>query len=176
MARKTTSPRQNRDGSRFLALPHVVLESEAFKSLTGHQIKLLLDIAMQLNKGNVNNGRLQASWRYLSEDRGWTSKDTINRALVALQERGLIFCTRQGSFPKSTSWFAVTWMPLYHHSDMHCGPQSLPRGAYAHWQEKITSSCTETGPTKSPIGPKFVQENSIIGPKTVPMEGKIAIS
>lgn len=143
---KAQSARHNRDGGRFLALPHVVMESDAFKSLTGHQIKLLIDIAMQLSAGNANNGRLQASWRYLSEDRGWTSKNTVKRSLNALQERGLIFCTRQGSFPKTTSWYAVTWAPLQHHPEMDCGAQALPRGAYSRWREEITPSCTEMGP------------------------------
>src|SRR5690606_41048048 len=94
--------KHNRDGGRFLALPHVVMESEAFMSLTGQQLRLLLDIAMQLTVGGANNGRLQASWRYLSEDRGWTSKDPIKRGLDVLQQRGLIFCTRQGRLPNKT--------------------------------------------------------------------------
>lgn len=125
--------RQERDGGRFLALPHVVMESEAFKSLTGHQIKLLVDIAMKLTVGNVNNGQLSASWRYLSEERGWTSKDTIRKALTALEDRGLIFCTRKGRLPKVSAWYAVCWLPLHHHPEMDCGPQALPRGAYARW-------------------------------------------
>ncbi|RII84029.1 hypothetical protein CJO09_01990 [Neopusillimonas maritima] len=131
MANQTA--RQYRDGGRFLALPHVVLESEAFKSLTGQQIKLLLDIAMQLTTNYSNNGRLSASWRYLSEKRGWTSKDTIRRALTVLEERGLILCTRKGRMPNVAAWYAVTWHPLFHHNDMDVGPQALPRGAYRLW-------------------------------------------
>lgn len=173
---KAQSAKHNRDGGRFLALPHVVMESDAFKSLTGHQIKLLIDIAMQLSAGNVNNGRLQASWRYLSEDRGWTSKATVKRALDALQDRGLIFCTRQGSFPKTTSWFAVTWVPLHHHADMHCGAQSLPRGEYVRWREQITPPCPKSVPMKQSIGPKTVQGSAFIGLKSVPMEQEMAIS
>lgn len=130
------SARHNRDGGRFLALPHVVLESEAFKSLTGHQIKLLLDIAMQLTAGNANNGRLSASWRYLSEERGWTSKNTIRRCLTALEERYLIYCTRKGRMPNVAAWYAVTWTPLHHHPSMDVGEQSLPRGAYVGWTAK----------------------------------------
>lgn len=127
--------RHNRDGGRFLALPHVVMESEAFKSLTGHQIKLLLDVAMQL--GTDNNGRLTASWKYLSEDRGWTSRDTMTKSIRVLLDRGLLFRTRIGHMPNKIAWFAVTWQPLHHHPDMDCGPQSLPRGAYAHWKPLV---------------------------------------
>ncbi len=149
--------RHDRDGGRFLALPHVVLESEAFKSLTGHQVKLLLDIAMQLTVGNANNGRLSASWRYLSEERGWTSIDTIRRALTVLEERGLIFCTRKGRLPNVAAWYAVTWAPLHHHDDMDVGAQSLPRGEYARWRpEKIDLPCPKSVLTEPPVSPKTV--------------------
>lgn len=129
------TPARNRDGGRFLALPYVVLESEAFKSLTGKQIDLLISIAMQLTTNYSNNGRLSASWRYLSEERGWTSKDSIRAALTALEDRGLIFCTRKGRLPKVAAWYAVTWVPLTHHADMDCGTQALPRGAYTQWRK-----------------------------------------
>lgn len=134
LSKRQQQARHNRDGGRFLALPHVVMESEAFKSLTGHQVKMLLDVAMQLNAGNANNGRLTAGWKYLSEDRGWTSKNTVKRSLDALIERGLLFRTRIGRFPNTLAWYAVTWAPLHHHPEMDCGEQALPRGEYARWR------------------------------------------
>lgn len=157
MAKAKTN--HNRDGGRFLALPHSVLESEAFISLTGQQIKLLLDIAMQLTVNNTNNGKLSASWRYVSEKRGWTSKNTLRRALDVLEERGLIFCTRKGRMPNVAAWYAVTWAPLHHHPDMDCGPQSLPRGSYKNWQIK-----------NNPLCPKTVLTGLAICPKTVPID------
>jgi len=148
--------KHNRDGGRFLALPHVVMESEAFKSLTGHQIKLLLDIAMQLTVNNSNNGRLSASWRYLSEERGWTSKSTIRRCLTVLEARGLIFCTRKGRMPNVAAWYAVTWVPLHHHVGMDVGPQSLPRGEYSRWVPQNAVSCPKSVLIGKSIGPKSV--------------------
>lgn len=123
----------DRDGTTFLALPHVVMESEAFKTLQGQPLKLLLDIAMQLS--STNNGRLSASWRYLSEKRGWTSKSSLRRSLDILEERGLIFCTRKGRLPNKAAWYAVTWLGLHHSTEMDCGSQSLPRGAYKDWKQ-----------------------------------------
>ncbi|TCT10957.1 hypothetical protein EDC26_101179 [Paralcaligenes ureilyticus] len=43
---KAIKSKHERDGSRFLALPNQVLESQAFILLSGQQIRLLLDIAM----------------------------------------------------------------------------------------------------------------------------------
>lgn len=97
---------------RFLALPHSVLHSEAFKSLGGHELKLLMDIAMQLTPCHDNNGYLSASWRLLSAQRGWTSKGTIRRALTGLERCGLIVCTRKGKFPGVAAFYGVTWLPL----------------------------------------------------------------
>lgn len=137
LSKKQQTARQNRDGGRFLALPHVVMESEAFKSLTGHQLKLLLDIAMQLTVNYSNNGRLTASWTYLNEKRGWTSRDTMTNSLKVLMERGLVFRTRVGRLPNKAAWFAVTWAPLHHHPDMDCGEQAHPRGDYTRWKPPI---------------------------------------
>jgi len=124
--------RNRGDGGRFVLLPFAVLESGAYLSLTGQQIRLLLDIAHQY-KGD-NNGRLLAAWTYLSEERGWTSKQTIATALEALLSRGLLFKTRQGQRPNKTSWYAVTWQPLDHHPGMDVGPQSMDRSAYKRWK------------------------------------------
>ena len=152
----STKAKHYRDGARFLALPHVVLECDAFKSLTGHQIKLLLDMAMQLTVNYSNNGRLSASWRYLSEERGWTSKDTIRRSLTVLETRGLIFCTRKGRLPNLAAWYAVTWHPLHHDKRMDVGPQSLPRGEYARWRQGNEVPCPKIVLKRSPISPHLV--------------------
>lgn len=136
-SKRKQQARHNRDGGRFLALPHVVMESEAFKSLTGHQVKLLLDVCMQLDPSYSNNGRLTASWVYLSEKRGWTSRDTMTKSLRVLLDRGLLFRTRVGRLPNKAAWFAATWHPLVHHPDMDCGEQALPRGEYARWKPSI---------------------------------------
>ena len=148
--------RHLRDGARFLALPHVVLECDAYKTLTGHQIKLLVDIAMQLTVNYSNNGRLSASWRYLSEEREWKSKDTIRRSLTVLENRGLIFCTRKGRLPNLAAWYAVTWHPLHHDKRMDVGPQSLPRGEYFHWRAENEAPCPKNVLKPSPISPNLV--------------------
>lgn len=47
---------RNRDGSRFMALPHVVLDSPAYLALSFSARALLVDIGRQYSGGN--NGRL----------------------------------------------------------------------------------------------------------------------
>jgi len=121
-----------RDPGRFIQIPISVLESQAYKTLGAHGVKLLWDIAAQY--AGSNNGKMLAGWKYMSESKGWKSRDTLDRSRAALIDRGLIFRTRQGSMPNLSSWFACTWWPLDHCSDMDVGPQALPRGEYNRWR------------------------------------------
>lgn len=129
MARKYKKGRL--DPGRFIQVPLSVLDSPAYKNLNAHSVKLLWDIAGQY--AGMNNGRLLAGWKYMNEARGWRSRDTLDRARAALLERNLIFRTRQGRMPNVSSWYACTWWPLDHDTDMDVGPQSLPRGEYNRW-------------------------------------------
>jgi hypothetical protein len=87
MARRDTkSIRQKRDGvhGAIMLIPHVVLNSQAYKTLSGSAKGLLNDLSMQYN--THNNGALLASWRYMSEQRGWTSNAALNKAKKELIE------------------------------------------------------------------------------------------
>jgi hypothetical protein len=98
-----------KETGRFLALPHAVIQSDAFESLSGNSIKLLVQIASQY-KGR-NNGQLTASFGVLKE-KGWKSKTTLARCIQELIDAGFIVKTRQGSYPKTLSLYAITWQVL----------------------------------------------------------------
>lgn len=105
-------------------------------ALPGPAIKLLWDIAMQYNMHN--NGALLSSWRYMSEKRGWTSSDSLNKAKTVLLEHDLLEQTVQGRMPNKASWYGVTWLALDNIKGLEIATQSWPRGAYAHWKPKGT--------------------------------------
>lgn len=128
--------KQKRDGSSgaILVMPHVVLNSEAYISLSGRAIRLLYDIAMQYN--THNNGALLASWRYMREKRGWTSADQLAKAKAELLERDLIVQTVQGQLPNKAGWYGVTWFALDNINGLEISAAHWPRGAYARWQPK----------------------------------------
>lgn len=132
MATKSRFKKDRRDAGIFIQVPLSVLDSEAYLTLTAHEIRLLWDIASQYR--GMNNGRMLAGWKYMHEARRWRSRDTLDRARAALLERGLIFRTRQGRMPNLSSWYACTWWPLDHCQEMDVGSQSLPRGQYNHWR------------------------------------------
>jgi hypothetical protein len=52
-----------RESGSFLAIPHAVLESDAYRTLSAHAVKLLFDLAAQYR--GKNNGDLSATWRIM---------------------------------------------------------------------------------------------------------------
>ena len=78
----------------FFRLPHQVSGSIAYRSLSSHAAKLLIDLGSYY-RGN-NNGDLSAPFRIFKRERGWKSSGTLSRAIKALIKYGLIVKTRQG--------------------------------------------------------------------------------
>lgn len=119
--------RTGRDGVRFLALPHTVLDSHAFLGLSAPAVRLLLDIARQFD--GQNNGRLVACMSAL-KSRGWNSNDTLTRARKELEASHLLYQTRIGMRPNRAAWFALTWLALDWTPDMEITQSGYPRGRY----------------------------------------------
>lgn len=125
--------KQKRDGGDgpILLIPHIVLNSEAYKTLSGNAVKLLNDIAMQYNLHN--NGALLASFAHMSEKRGWTSADALSKAKKELMERELIIQTVQGQRPNKASWYGCGWWALDDFRGLEITSRDWPRGAYIRW-------------------------------------------
>lgn len=100
---------KNRVQGRFLALPHSVLDSQAFISLSAQATRLLLDVARQF--AGTNNGKLLCTLTAL-KPRGWTSNDTLSRARKELEAAQLIQLTRHASKPRRAAWWGLCWLPL----------------------------------------------------------------
>jgi len=97
-----------RESGSFLAIPHAVLDAEAFRALHAPAVKLLLDLGSQY-KG-ANNGDLCVAWQVM-EQRGWRSRDTLTKAKRELLDHGLIELTRQGGLGRC-SLYALTWRAI----------------------------------------------------------------
>lgn len=91
------------------AIPHAVLDSAAFKGASYPAKALLFDLIRQ--HGGNNNGHLHLSFSWLA-NRGWKSRDVIQRARAELIERGLLIQTRQGGLNIGASRYALTWLHI----------------------------------------------------------------
>jgi hypothetical protein len=109
MARSKRYKGATRDGSGFVALPHILLDSPAYGALSHPARALLLEVARQYH--GDDNGRMLLSLAYLAP-RGWKSADVIKRAKDELLAAGFIHQTVLGQRPNKAGWYACTWMPL----------------------------------------------------------------
>ena len=140
-----------RDSGPFVALPWSVLDSPAYIGLSHPAKALLMDIARQYVRDN--NGRLLASRAHLLR-RGWSSHDTIARALRELVAAGFIHQTVMGCRPNKASWYAVTWRTLDRIPGYDAGAtESFRRSAYAKQPLKNTSLSLSPGPMEPVTGP-----------------------
>jgi len=108
MSRNRLRAKGRADGGTFVSLPHAILESQEWATLSAFEVRLLVDVYGQYN--GRNNGALCAAWA-LMKKRGWRSQDTLNRALGGLQAKGFLIKTRQGGKHRC-SLFAVTWREI----------------------------------------------------------------
>jgi len=131
-------------------VPHYVLNSAAYKTLSGNGVRLMFDIAMQYN-GTTNNGSLLCSWRHMSKIRGWTSAGSLKNARDELLERKLIFMTVQGHRPNKASWYGICWCALQVTKGIDVKVQDFPRGAYAHWTPSPGAMIRRKMPTIVPL-------------------------
>jgi len=152
-----------RDGTRFLAIPHIVLQSPGWRA-AGHTARsLLLDIATQ-HTGS-NNGRLVATGAYLGP-LGWRSHDTVTRALRELQACGLLLETRKGARPNRPAWFALTWHALGNADGLEIDRGLYRRGGYLV-PEKNAALTPSDGIAALAIAPS----HGVVVPLPIPSDG-----
>ena len=108
MANKRSRTANRKETGSFLVVPHELLLSDAYISLSSKAVKCLFDMYVEY-KGN-NNGDLSCTIKVMKK-RGWKSKSQLDKARKELIAKGLIVLTRQGGRNKC-SLYAVTWKPI----------------------------------------------------------------
>jgi hypothetical protein len=127
VAKSYKASKSKRDGDRYLALPHVVIDSPSYRALSHPARALLIDIARQYT--GSNNGRLVACAKYL-KPLGWKSNDTVSNALAQLKAHSLLVETRIGMRPNRAAWFALAWYSLDKTDGMDIDPHTYRTGQY----------------------------------------------
>lgn len=112
---------------RYTAVPHSLLDSVAFMGAT-HSARSLLYELMRQHDGK-NNGHLHLSANWL-KDRGWRSKDGIQKAKADALGRGLIIKTREGGLNAGPDRYALTWLQIGNFVGLDIGPSAYHPGAY----------------------------------------------
>ena len=94
---------------RHIRLYHSIMDSEAYRHLSGNALKVLLAL-VRVDNG-TRNGQIAYSYRRAADDTGLSPR-TCLRCLEELQEKGFIVCTQKGSFSRKVqhaSLWRYTW-------------------------------------------------------------------
>jgi len=135
-----------RDGTTFVALPYIVIDSPGYRAASHTARSLLLDIARQYT--GHNNGKLVACAKYL-RPLGWKSNNTVLLAVQQLLACGLLVETRKGGFPNTAAWFALSWCDLDQQTDLDINPRLFRRGAYLDAQPPTTATARTAKATEA---------------------------
>ena len=176
---KRKKPDEPVSGS-YTPIPHMVLDSVAFKGLSYSGKSLLFDILRQHT--GFNNGHLQLYTEWLYK-RGWKSAGTIQKAKEELLERGLIVKTRWGGFNAGADFFALTWLVISNYSGLDITRQNYLPGAWTFMDrlqvpekrkassELRNGSVPESGIAQVSTVLKSGTERSIFGESLIPRSG-----
>lgn len=96
---------EKRGGQPFAPMRIDVTSSEAWANTSAWGIRLIMNLVAQY-RGN-NNGDLCATWKFM-KNRGWKSKDTLDRAKKELLDKKWIVITRKGG-RKTPDLIALTF-------------------------------------------------------------------
>ena len=109
MARRINRTGRSKGESRYVGIPHEVLNSPGYLSTKPAARAVLLELAMLYN--GSNNGKLGLSVRRAAE-RCQISKDTAALAITALEDAGLVERVNKGSFTqrnRKASEYRILW-------------------------------------------------------------------
>jgi hypothetical protein len=142
MAKRAKKPLEAVNG-RYFALPHAVLDSEAWIACSPHAKALLLELCRQ-HTGS-NNGRLHLSRAWLAL-KGWSRPATVNKLRDELVRLRLILQTRHGGLNNGAHWFALTRLQVTNFTDLNIAPRDYHPGLYLlaplPTSEKEKKGCT----------------------------------
>lgn len=156
MPKNYSQAKGRRKGHTFLSVPHHIMDSDNFQSLSGSALKLLLDLGRQFN--GINNGDLCVTMSVMKQ-RGWKSNDTLQRAKNELLEKGWITLTRQGGLNIKCSLYALTWLPIDDcKGKIEVSPTRTPSNHWKGWsfKEPTPRKAEQSGPITGAVGAKKV--------------------
>lgn len=131
-----------RTKGKFIALPHTLITSPAFRSLNGGTLKVYIELYDRYM--GTNNGDLHLSCGEAAKLLH-ISKSTVSRAFRELNEKGFLRCTSQGNWIERR---ASTWL-LTHKGG---NGRSTPLTPTNEWKNWNANGKAFQGADMAPIG------------------------
>jgi len=98
--------KRKNDGPPFVMLERSLLNGEAWKQLTLHE--MIVYIYLKKNYNGHNNGNISLKYKELHEI-GIKSRATISKSFKGLEEKGWIRQTQPGGLFQCPSLYEITW-------------------------------------------------------------------
>jgi hypothetical protein len=124
--KRRQKPLEAPDG-RYFALPHGVLDSDAWKCTSPPARALLMDICRQ--HSGTNNGALHLARTWV-EARGWARPATVRKLVDELIQNRLIVQTRHGGLRNGAHQYALSWLPITNFVGLDVTSRDYAKGAY----------------------------------------------
>ena len=155
---RTKTKGRNKDEVPYFNFSYSLLNSEAWRTLSGPAVKVFLELRTRFNGGN--NGKLHMS---LEEAAGLLGlgKATVQRAFRELEDRHLVTCTKRGQWygRRASEWAVFDKgvdgeLPSYKWKQWR--PPGPPRASVLKWTQKtkrgsgVDPSSLTTGPLQNP--------------------------
>jgi hypothetical protein len=130
--RQKSKGRKGGESERFAYLPESVMQSPALASASHTAFRVLAILIV--GKSKERNGTQMCSESYAARY-GLKSHGTVHRALLELQDRQLIVCTRRvQKLKRFAALYGVTWWPIYYRDGQPLDHPEPVTHAYAQWQ------------------------------------------
>ena len=126
-------------------LPHELLLSNAYISLSNKAVKCLLDISAQYR--GKNNGDLSCTLKLMKKC-GWNSNSQLISAKNEILEKGFIVLTRQGG-RNQCNLYAITWQPIDECNGKLDRPATITPLGY--WKKGFNPELQETNEKLKPV-------------------------
>lgn len=137
--------RRRNDQEHFARIPVSVLESAAVTTLNHAALRVLVILASQWR--GKDNGTLALTESYARRF-GFNGRDTLYRSLRALEERGLIVCTRRGVKIKNHfTLYALGWEAITHRDGKPLArPEPRDNSRWLKWKPTVPMVGSDTSP------------------------------
>ncbi|WP_439293944.1 helix-turn-helix transcriptional regulator [Lonepinella sp. BR2882] len=146
---KNTNNKNRQITGKFIAIPNSVLDSLAYRSLTGNETKVFIHLCRKYN--GTNNGNLVIPYNTVEKDYN-LSRQTLFKCLKSLEEKGFIETSRQGR-KGVLSLYAVTIYRVDEclkngYSTHDLKPTIQAKHSWKHYNDKLKSQSNNTKPCK----------------------------
>jgi len=170
MPRRDDKGNEFKKEGRFLRLTHHLLNSQAWQSLTPQERAVFICVAQLFN--GSNNGRIAMSCRRAASGAN-VSKDTANKALRTLVEKGFLVVTTPSSFgtnSRRATEYEVTCFEM--------PGRNRPRLSFQDWRpspkpDKPKKSVVPNQGQRSPTA-RTVKKSPIDGDGSRPKSGTVS--